>query len=199
MAINLTFVSMKIILASQNPNKLYEIQSQLANYDVIGLDPLLFPEELSETGNTLDENARQKAEQVWEKTNESCFADDTGLEVEALKGEPGVYSARYAGVQKSAEDNMNLLLHNLLGKSNRKARFRTCISLCLNGVFYEFEGVCDGEITIKKSGKKGFGYDPIFLPKGSKKTFAEMSLAEKAVISHRGLAVAQLISFLKKQ
>jgi XTP/dITP diphosphohydrolase len=188
---------MKIIFASQNPNKLNEIQSQLANYDVVGLDPLLFPEELQETGATIDANARQKAQQVWDKTHESCFADDTGLEVEALNSEPGVYSARYAGAQKDANDNMNLLLHNLSDKSNRKARFRTCISLCLDGIFYEFEGICEGEITLQKSGEKGFGYDPIFLPNGSKKTFAEMSLAEKARISHRGLAVAQLVDFLK--
>jgi XTP/dITP diphosphohydrolase len=188
---------MKIIFASQNPNKLNEIQSQLANYDVVGLDPLLFPEELQETGATLDANARQKVQQVWDKTHESCFADDTGLEVEALDGEPGVYSARYAGAQKDANDNMNLLLHNLSDKSNRKAQFRTCISLCLDGIFYEFEGICEGEITLQKSGEKGFGYDPIFLPNGSKKTFAEMSLAEKARISHRGIAVAQLIDFLK--
>lgn len=188
---------MKIIFASQNPNKLNEIQSQLANYDVVGLDPLLFTEELQETGVTLDANARQKAQQVWDKTHESCFADDTGLEVEALNSEPGVYSARYAGAQKDANDNMNLLLHNLSDKSNRKARFRTCISLCLDGIFYEFEGICEGEITLQKSGEKGFGYDPIFLPNGSKKTFAEMSLAEKARISHRGLAVAQLVDFLK--
>ena len=188
---------MKIIFASQNPNKLREIQSQLSNYEILGLDPTLFPEELNETGSTLDANARQKAEQVWGKTQESCFADDTGLEVEALNGAPGIYSARYAGAQKSAEDNMNLLLLNLSDKNNRKARFRTCISLCLNGIFYEFEGVCEGEITLQKSGEKGFGYDPIFLPKGSNKTFAEMSLAEKAIISHRGLAVAQLVNFLK--
>ena len=188
---------MKIIFASQNPNKLNEIQSQLANYDVVGLDPLLFPEELQETGATIDANARQKAQQVWDKTHESCFADDTGLEVEALNSEPGVYSARYAGAQKDANDNMNLLLHNLSDKSNRKARFRTCISLCLDGIFYEFEGICEGEITLQKSGEKGFGYDPIFLPNGSKKTFAEMSLAEKARISQRGLAVAQLVDFLK--
>ena len=189
---------MKIIFASQNPNKLNEIQSQLANYDVVGLDPLLFSEELQETGATLDSNARQKAQQVWDKTHESCFADDTGLEVEALNSEPGVYSARYAGAQKDANDNMNLLLHNLSDKSNRKARFRTCISLCLDGIFYEFEGICEGEITLQKSGEKGFGYDPIFLPNGSKKTFAEMSLVEKARISHRGLAVAQLVDFLKR-
>ena len=189
---------MKIIFASQNHNKLHEIQSQLANYDVVGLDPLLFPEELQETGATLDANARQKAQQVWDKTHESCFADDTGLEVEALDGEPGVYSARYAGAQKDANDNMNLLLHNLSDKSNRKARFRTCISLCLDGIFYEFEGICEGEITLQKSGEKGFGYDPIFLPNGSKKTFAEMSLVEKARISHRGIAVAQLVDFLKR-
>ena len=190
---------MKIIFASQNPNKLNEIQSQLANYTVVGLDPLLFPEELQETGTTLYANARQKAQQVWDKTQESCFADDTGLEVDALNDAPGAYSARYAGAQKNAEDNMNLLLLNLSNKINRKARFRTCISLCLDGVFYEFEGVCEGEITLQKLGEKGFGYDPIFLPNDSKRTFAEMSLAEKARISHRGIAVEKLVNFLKNK
>jgi XTP/dITP diphosphohydrolase len=190
---------MKIIFASQNPNKLNEIQSQLANYTVVGLDPLLFPEELQETGTTLDANARQKAQQVWDKTQESCFADDTGLEVDALNDAPGVYSARYAGAQKNAEDNMNLLLLNLSNKINRKARFRTCISLCLDGVFYEFEGVCEGEITLQKLGEKGFGYDPIFLPNDSNRTFAEMSLAEKARVSHRGIAIAKLVNFLKNK
>ena len=190
---------MKIIFASQNPNKLNEIQSQLANYTVVGLDPLLFPEELQETGTTLYANARQKAQQVWYKTQESCFADDTGLEVDALNDAPGVYSARYAGAQKNAEDNMNLLLLNLSNKINRKARFRTCISLCLDGVFYEFEGVCEGEITLQKLGEKGFGYDPIFLPNDSKRTFAEMSLAEKARVSHRGIAIAELVNFLKNR
>ena len=190
---------MKIIFASQNHNKLNEIQSQLANYTVVGLDPLLFPEELQESGTTLDANARQKAHQVWDKTQESCFADDTGLEVDALHDAPGVYSARYAGAQKNAEDNMNLLLLNLSNKINRKARFRTCISLCLDGVFYEFEGVCEGEITLQKLGEKGFGYDPIFLPNDSKRTFAEMSLDEKARISHRGIAVAKLVNFLKNK
>ena len=190
---------MKIIFASQNPNKLNEIQSQLANYTVVGLDPLLFPEELQETGTTLDANARKKAQQVWDKTQESCFADDTGLEVDALNDAPGVYSARYAGAQKNAEDNMNLLLLNLSNKINRKARFRTCISLCLDGVFYEFEGVCEGEITLQKLGEKGFGYDPIFLPNDSNRTFAEMSLAEKARVSHRGIAIAELVNFLKNK
>lgn len=190
---------MKIIFASQNPNKLNEIQSQLANYTVVGLDPLLFPEELQETGTTLNANARQKAQQVWDKTQESCFADDTGLEVDALNDAPGVYSARYAGAQKNAEDNMNLLLLNLSNKINRKARFRTCISLCLDGVFYEFEGVCEGEITLQKLGEKGFGYDPIFLPNDSNRTFAEMSLAEKARVSHRGIAIAELVNFLKNK
>ena len=190
---------MKIIFASQNPNKLNEIQSQLANYTVVGLDPLLFPEELQETGTTLYANARQKAQQVWDKTQESCFADDTGLEVDALNDAPGAYSARYAGAQKNAEDNMNLLLLNLSNKINRKARFRTCISLCLDGVFYEFEGVCEGEITLQKLGEKGFGYDPIFLPNDSNRTFAEMSLAEKARVSHRGIAIAELVNFLKNR
>ena len=190
---------MKIIFASQNHNKLNEIKSQLANYTVVGLDPLLFPEELQETGATLDANARQKAQQVWDKTQESCFADDTGLEVDALNDAPGAYSARYAGAQKNAEDNMNLLLLNLSNKINRKARFRTCISLCLDGVFYEFEGVCEGEITLQKLGEKGFGYDPIFLPNDSNRTFAEMSLAEKARVSHRGIAIAELVNFLKNR
>ena len=190
---------MKIIFASQNPNKLNEIQSQLANYTVVGLDPLLFPEELQETGTTLSAKARHKAQQVWDKTQESCFADDTGLEVDALNDAPGVYSARYAGAQKNAEDNMNLLLLNLSNKINRKARFRTCISLCLDGVFYEFEGVCEGEITLQKLGEKGFGYDPIFLPNDSNRTFAEMSLAEKARVSHRGIAIAELVNFLKNR
>ena len=169
------------------------------SYNVVGLDQLLFPEELQETGTTLDANARQKAQQVWDKTQESCFADDTGLEVDALNDAPGVYSARYAGAQKNAEDNMNLLLLNLSNKTNRKARFRTCISLCLDGVFYEFEGVCKGEITLQKLGEKGFGYDPIFLPNDSNRTFAEMSLAEKARISHRGIAIAELVNFLKNK
>ena len=131
---------MKIIFASQNPNKLNEIQSQLANYTVVGLDPLLFPEELQETGTTLDANARQKAQQVWDKTQESCFADDTGLEVDALNDDPGVYSARYAGAQKNAEDNMNLLLGSHL-------HFEVRLELCKQTPF-KTKGLLNGKIKL---------------------------------------------------
>lgn len=149
-----------------------------------------------ETGDTLQANALQKVRQVYEKTGENCFADDTGLEVEALNGAPGVYSARYGGEQKNSEDNMNLLLKNLEGETNRKARFRTVVALILDGKEYTFEGICNGEIRSERSGEKGFGYDPIFQPAGEERTFAEMTMVEKADISHRGLAVNELVKFL---
>ena len=187
---------MKIIFASQNPNKIEEIRAKLPSYDIVGLDPETFPNELSETGNMLEANALQKARQVYEKTNENCFADDTGLEVEVLDGAPGVYSARYAGKQKNSEDNMNLLLKNLEGETHRKARFRTVVALILDGKEYTFEGICEGEITRERSGARGFGYDPIFMPTGYDRTFAEMSMSEKSTISHRGLAVDELVKFL---
>ena len=195
----ITFVWMKIIFASQNPNKLKEIQSKLSAFEITGLSNATFPDELKETGLTLDENARQKAQQVWDKTQHACFADDTGLEVEALNGAPGVFSARYAGDQKNAEDNMHLLMQNLKGETHRIARFRTVISLCLEGIFYTFEGICEGEIIHEKKGSYGFGYDPIFVPKGSSKTFAEMTLDEKAIISHRALAMDKLVTFLTQR
>ena len=188
---------MKIIFASQNKNKLHEIQSRLLDYEIIGLDEKLFPDELAETGDTLDENAFQKAQQVWNKLGIPCFADDTGLEVEALGGKPGVYSARYAGEHKSSLDNMDLLLHNMRDVSNRRAAFRTCISLCVDNTFYFFEGICSGEIAQEKRGEQGFGYDPIFIPSGFDRTFAEMTIEEKSSISHRGLAIEKLVQFLK--
>ena len=194
---NIYLPSMKIIFASQNPNKIAEIRAKLPAYELVGLDEKTFPEELLETGNTLNANALQKVRQVYEKTGENCFADDTGLEVSALDGEPGVYSARYAGPQKNSEDNMSLLLQNLDGKTSRQASFRTVIALIWEGKEYVFEGICKGEITKGRSGKKGFGYDPIFQPEGYNRTFAEMTMEEKSVISHRGLAVDRLVEFLE--
>ena len=133
-----------------------------------------------------------------EKYGYDCFADDTGLEVEALDGAPGVYSARYAGEKKDNEANIDKLLHELKDESNRKARFKTVIALILNGKEYSFEGICEGEILKKRLGEKGFGYDPVFMPEGYSKTFAEMELEEKSKISHRGRATQKLVGFLKK-
>ncbi len=189
---------MNIIFASQNPNKIAEIRAKLPSHTIDGLDPNLFPDELLETGLTLDANALEKVRQVYEKTGENCFADDTGLEVESLDGEPGVYSARYAGEQKNSEDNMALLLNKLEGMSNRNARFRTVVALVWKGQEYTFEGICKGCIVTKKSGSKGFGYDPIFIPEGYDRTFAEMTMEEKSQISHRGLAVEKLVQFLSE-
>lgn len=165
----------------------------------MGLDPKVFPDELLETGDTLDANALQKARQVYEKTGKNCFADDTGLEVETLKGAPGVYSGRYAGEQKDSESNMRLLLRNLKGETNRKARFRTVVALIWEGKEYTFEGICKGDIALDKSGTMGFGYDPIFVPEGYDRTFSEMSMEEKSAISHRGRAVDKLVAFLESR
>ena len=189
---------MKIIFASQNKNKIAEIRAKLPHLDIQGLDPLVFPEELLETGDTLDHNALQKARQVYEKINLTSFADDTGLEVEQLNGAPGIYSARYAGEQRDSEANMDLLLKNLTNQANRKARFKTVIALILGGKEYLFEGICEGEIRHVRSGAQGFGYDPIFVPAGYSKTFAEMTMAEKSNLSHRGKALEKLVDFLNE-
>ncbi len=188
---------MKLIFASQNKNKIAEIKAKLPQFSIAGLDPIQFPEELLETGKTLESNALQKARQVYAITGSSCFADDTGLEIEALNGEPGVYSARYAGDQRSSTDNMNLVLEKLKNQSNRSARFRTVVALILEGKEYTFEGICSGMITENKHGDEGFGYDPIFRPEGFKRTFAEMTMEEKGQMSHRGRAVNKLVEFLK--
>ncbi len=153
-------------------------------------------EDIPEEQDTLEGNALQKARYIYERTGCSCFADDTGLEVEALNAAPGVYSARYAGEAKDMNDNMNKLLRELDGIDNRKARFRTVIALILDGKEYLFEGEVQGEIMHEKSGCKGFGYDPIFRPQGYDITFSEMDLEEKNKISHRGKAVQQLVTFL---
>ncbi len=191
---------MDIIFATQNPNKVYEIQVQLPKeIKVKSLLDLAYEKELEETQNTLEGNALQKARFVHQKFGKDCFADDTGLEVEALNGEPGVYSARYAGEEKSFDANMDKLLKELENSKNRNAQFRTVIALIFKGREYVFEGICKGEITIERKGAKGFGYDPIFKPINSIQTFAEMDLIAKSKISHRGLAFSQLIQFLNEQ
>jgi XTP/dITP diphosphohydrolase len=190
---------MKICFATHNQNKLEEVILLLSHMDVVGLEELGQLEEIPETGSTLDENSALKAKFVWDKFNVNCFADDTGLEVEALNRAPGVITARYAGDERDNEANINLLLKNLVGQSNRKAQFRTIITLIINDSQTQFEGVVNGEIVESLSGTKGFGYDPIFKPNGYDLTFAEMSMKEKSAISHRGRAIKKLVHFLSDQ
>ena len=188
---------MKIVFATNNPNKILEIQSMLpSNIEIISLESIGCLEEIPETSNTIQGNAIQKANYIQQKYGYDCFADDTGLEVESLNNEPGVFSARYAGEERNANDNMNKLLVNLENNSNRKAQFKTVICLNLNGKQHLFTGIAKGEITQQKSGNGGFGYDPIFRPDGFEKTFAEISLEVKNEISHRGKATLALIAFL---
>jgi XTP/dITP diphosphohydrolase len=187
-----------IVFATNNPNKILEIQSMLPNsIQIINLESIGCHEDIPETSNTIEGNAIQKANYILEKYGYDCFADDTGLEVEALDNEPGVFSARYAGEQRNADDNMNKLLANLENKSNRNARFKTVICLNLKGKQHLFTGIASGEITKEKTGIGGFGYDPIFQPEGYQHTFAQISLQEKNIISHRGKATQLLIDFLK--
>jgi XTP/dITP diphosphohydrolase len=188
----------ELIFASGNENKVAEVEYKLGGVIKLkSLNAIGCNEEIPETGSTLEENARLKARYVWETYNVDCFADDTGLEVESLYGAPGVYSARYAGPQKNPADNMALLLSELKGKSNRRARFRTVMCLIQGGQEQLFEGVVNGEIIESARGSEGFGYDPIFVPEGSTKTFAEMTMEEKNTMSHRGRAIASLALFLK--
>jgi XTP/dITP diphosphohydrolase len=191
---------MQLVFASNNKNKIQEIQALVpSDFHILSLDDIGCTEEIPETANTIEGNAILKANYVTNNYGYPCFADDTGLEVEVLNGAPGVYSARYAGEQKSAEDNMNKLLHELHQVSNRKANFKTIICLNINGSQHLFTGIINGEITTEKTGTNGFGYDPIFIADGTNKTFAELSMQEKASISHRGIAVAQLLAFLSKK
>jgi XTP/dITP diphosphohydrolase len=188
---------MKIVFATNNANKILEIQSMLPeSIEIISLESIGCHEEIPETADTIEENAIMKANYVTEKYGYDCFADDTGLEVDALNGEPGVFSARYAGEQRSAEDNMTLLLSNLEDKTNRKAQFKTVITLNLKGKQYLFTGIAKGEITLDRAGNQGFGYDPIFRPENYQETFAQLSLETKNKISHRGKATVELIAFL---
>lgn len=189
---------MKIYFASQNQNKIREIAAVLpAGIELIGIDAVT-SEELEETGATLEENALQKAVFVAEKTGENAFADDTGLEIDALNGAPGVISARYAGEQKNAGDNCAKVLRQMTAVTDRSAQFRTVIALVKDGQQHLFEGVVKGQIIREHRGSGGFGYDPIFVPDGSEKTFAEMTLEEKNEWSHRARAVKKLVAFLAK-
>lgn len=190
---------MKIVFATNNVNKIKEIQSMLPeSIEIISLESIGCHEEIPETADTIEGNAILKANYVTEKYGYDCFADDTGLEVDSLHGEPGVYSARYAGEQRSSEDNMDKLLLNLEGKTDRGAQFKTVITLNLKGEQYLFTGIARGEITLEKNGNQGFGYDPIFRPENYQETFAQLSLEIKNRISHRGKATQELIAFLNK-
>ena len=190
---------MKIVFATNNPNKIVEIKDLLPEeIQILSLKDINCNEQLPETQNTLEGNAKQKAEFVFTNYGYNCFADDTGLEIEALNNGPGVYSARYAGDDCSPNDNMQKVLQKLKGENNREAKFRTVIALIMNGKTLLFEGECKGEITKEKAGEKGFGYDPIFLAKGFDKTFAQMSKQEKGTISHRGIATSKLVEFLQR-
>ena len=189
---------MELVFATNNQHKLKELQSILGEkIHLLSLNDIGCQEEIPEEQLTLEGNARQKSMYIFEKFGHSCFADDTGLEIDALNGEPGVYSARYAGEEKNSEANMNKVLKKLTNETNRKARFRTVISLIINGAEKQFEGIVDGKILYGKKGGAGFGYDPIFQPDGFSLTFAEMKLEEKNKISHRGRAVEKLVKYLQ--
>ncbi len=188
---------MKLVFATNNQNKVNEVQSLLPNHiTILSLKDIGCEEDIPETQPTIEGNAIQKAQYVKEHYGYDCFADDTGLEVAALNGEPGVFSARYAGEQRNADDNMNKLLLELKNKEDRSAQFKTVVALILDEQQYTFEGICKGTIINEKRGEKGFGYDPIFTANGFEETFAQISLAEKNRVGHRGKAVQKLIDFL---
>lgn len=187
-----------VCFATHNQHKIEEVRALLSpDFPLVGLDEIGCNEDLPETQATLEGNSLQKAEFVFNNFKVSCFADDTGLEVTSLNGDPGVYSARYAGPQKNSAENISLLLKNLQGIANREARFRTVITLITPAVTKQFEGIVEGYIIDELRGSSGFGYDPVFIPKGFDKTLAEMTLAEKNLISHRALALQKLVGYLK--
>lgn len=192
---------MKICFATNNKHKIREVSKLLGtDFQLLSLEEIGCSEELPEEQDTLEGNSRQKAEYVYQHYGISCFADDTGLEVEALGGAPGVYSARYAGEDRDGEKNIALLLKNLTGVDHREAQFRTIITFIGDDKeFMQFEGVVKGQIITERSGEKGFGYDPVFLPEGHNRTFAQMVMDEKNQISHRARAVNQLVSYLKSK
>jgi XTP/dITP diphosphohydrolase len=198
---------MKLVFATNNLHKLEEIGALLGqDYQILGLNDLQLEEEIPEDHQTLEENASQKAWYIYDRSGLNCFADDTGLEVDALDGAPGVFSARYSRIgdpvfpdMEPSAGNIRKLLLQLEGMKKRTARFRTVIALVLNGKEYQFEGVVEGHIALAPSGSGGFGYDPVFVPLGYETTFAEMDLSSKNRISHRGMAVRQLVDFLKSR
>lgn len=187
-----------IVFATQNPHKVKEIQEMLpSSFQIKSLTDIGCTEDIPETQATIEGNAIQKATYVYEHYGVNCFAEDTGLEVNALNGAPGVYSARYAGPQRSAADNMQLLLENLQGATDRSARFKTVIALIIDGVTHTFTGIVNGQIAKTPRGTEGFGYDPLFLPEGGTKSFAEMDAASKNAISHRGRALGALLQYFE--
>ena len=191
---------MKLVFATNNKHKLQEVRDIMGSgVEVLSLNDIDCHDDIPETADTLEGNALIKARHIYGKYSIPCFADDTGLEVEALDGAPGVYSARYAGESNDAEANMNKLLHNLTGKSNRNAQFRTVIALIIEGEERLFEGIVRGTIAEERQGKEGFGYDPIFIPEGCNESFAQMAAAEKNSMSHRSRAAAALNEYLQSQ
>jgi XTP/dITP diphosphohydrolase len=190
---------MKLVFATHNKNKYIEVKTMLPKHiELLSLDDIGCNEEIEETADTIEGNAILKANYVRDNYKLDCFADDTGLEVKSLNNEPGIYSARYAGDSHNSEANIKKLLKNLEGREDRSARFKTAIALTLNRSEIMFLGICEGEITKELRGESGFGYDPIFQPKGFDKTFAEMTLTQKSKIGHRGKAMRQLIDYLSK-
>ena len=191
---------MDLIFATHNQNKVEEIRALLPHFNISSLSDVGYNEEIEETGKTLEENAELKAKTVLEKTGKACFADDTGLEVEALNNEPGVYSARYAGEPANSENNMDKVLSKLSANENRNAAFRTVIAFVdETGASTHFEGSVEGEILKERAGGAGFGYDPIFRPMGYEQSFAEMTPVRKNEISHRGKAVARFVEYLRRR
>lgn len=188
---------MKLIFATHNKNKLKEVKSLMpSSIELLSLDEINFNDEIEETANTIEGNALLKAKTIYEKTGINCFADDSGLLVDALNGAPGVYSARFAGEQKNDQDNMQKLLHELNDKPNRNAHFKTAMALIIDGKNYLFEGKIEGKIIAEKMGTNGFGYDPIFVPEGYTETFAQLDSETKNKISHRARALKKLLDFI---
>ncbi len=189
---------MKLIFATHNKNKLKEVKSLMpSSIELLSLDEISFNDEIEETADTIEGNALLKAKTIFEKTGINCFADDSGLLVDALNGAPGDYSARYAGEQKNDQDNMQKLLHELNDKPNRNAHFKTAMVLFIDGKEYLFEGKIEGKIITEKLGTNGFGYDPIFVPDGYDETFAQLDSEIKNNISHRARALQKMLEFLK--
>ena len=189
---------MQLIFATHNKNKLKEVNSLIPkSIELLSLDDINFNSEIEETASTIEGNALLKAKTIFQKTNINCFADDSGLIVDALNGEPGVFSARYAGMQKNDDANMNKLLENLHYETNRNAHFKTIMALIIGGKEYLFEGKIEGKIITKKLGTNGFGYDPIFIPNGYNETFSQLDAETKNTISHRAKALKKMLEFLK--
>ena len=188
---------MQLIFASHNKNKVKEVKSLIPNtINLLSLDDINLLNEIEETSTTIEGNALLKAQTIYNQTGINCFADDSGLLVDALNGAPGVYSARYAGEQKNDENNMQKLLLDLTNKDSRKAHFKTVMALIIDGKEYLFEGIINGKIISEKMGTNGFGYDPIFVPNGYTETFAQLNSETKNAISHRGIALKKLIEFI---